>query len=158
MKMQKRLLKLITLSLCLAIIASLALTFAACGKSGDPAADTSDKGTAAVSGAIEDSSATDIGKGEKHFVFTVSNGETEKVYNVRTDKTTVGEALLELGLIDGEEGQYGLFVKTVDGVTADYDADKSYWAFYINGEYASVGVDSAEIENGAKYAMVKEIG
>ena len=68
----------------------------------------------------------------------------------------MGDALLELKLIDGEESQYGLYVKTVNGVTADFDKDKEYWAFYVNGEYAMSGVDTTEIEAGATYSFKVE--
>ena len=68
----------------------------------------------------------------------------------------VGEALQELNLIDGEEGEYGLFVKTVNGITADYDTDGVYWAFYVNGEYATSGVDVTQITEGDSYALKVE--
>ena len=68
----------------------------------------------------------------------------------------VGEALLDLGIVAGDTTEYGLYVKTVNGVTLDYDADGAYWAFYINGEYASTGVDSTNIEAGATYTLKAE--
>ena len=71
------------------------------------------------------------------------------------DATTVGDALESLDLIAGEEGSYGLFVTTVDGVTLPSDGDQ-YWAFYIDGEYASTGVDQTEITAGASYALKAE--
>ena len=90
----------------------------------------------------------------KTFHFIVVDGEgNETKFEIQTDKTTVGEALLEEGLIAGEEGVYGLYVKTVNGITADYDVDKTYWAFYINGEMAMTGVDSTKIEDGATYSF-----
>ncbi|MBQ2119193.1 MAG: DUF4430 domain-containing protein, partial [Clostridia bacterium] len=49
---------------------------------------------------------------------------------------------------------YGLYVKKVNGITADYDTDKAYWAFYLNGEYASTGVDSTDIDENVKYSLV----
>ena len=33
-----------------------------------------------------------------------------------------------------------------------------YWAFYENGEYASTGVDSTPIQDGATYAFVASKG
>ena len=74
-------------------------------------------------------------------------------FTVKTDKDTVGEALMEHDLIAGEEGQYGLYVKVVNGIRADYDVDKSYWAFYINGEYAMTGVELTEIDEGSIYQL-----
>ena len=67
----------------------------------------------------------------------------------------MGDALESLDLIAGEEGSYGLFVTTVDGVTLPSDGDQ-YWAFYIDGEYASTGVDQTEITAGASYALKVE--
>lgn len=88
------------------------------------------------------------------FIFQVIDKEgNETVFEVHTDKKTVGEALLAYELIAGEDSAYGLYVKTVIGITADYNVDGTYWAFYINGEYAMTGVDSTEIEYGAVYTF-----
>lgn len=96
--------------------------------------------------------ATVVGEGSTVFVFAVVDMEgNETVFEVHTDKETVGEALLDCDLIAGEDSDYGLYVKTVNGVTADYDKDGTYWAFYVNGEYASTGVDSTQVEDGAAY-------
>jgi len=93
----------------------------------------------------------EFGSGSKTVVVEVKAEEQLVTFTIQTDKDTVGAALLEHGLIAGEESQYGLYVKVVNGITADYDVDQSYWAFYINGEYAMTGVDSTEITEGAKY-------
>ncbi|MCH5250440.1 MAG: DUF4430 domain-containing protein, partial [Lachnospiraceae bacterium] len=98
-----------------------------------------------------------LGTGNTVFDFTVTDKEgSETSFEIHTDKETVGEALLELGLIDGEEGEYGLYVKTVNGITVDYDKDGKYWAFYVNGEYASSGVDSTKITEGESYSFKAE--
>ena len=75
----------------------------------------------------------EFGNGTKRIVVEVKAEEQSVTFTVKTDKDTVGAALLEHDLIAGEESQYGLYVKTVNGMTADYDVDGSYWAFYING-------------------------
>ena len=62
----------------------------------------------------------------------------------------------DLELIAGEEGEFGLYVKTVNGITADYDVDQTYWAFYVDGEYAMSGVDVTTIEEGKTYALKVE--
>ena len=59
-------------------------------------------------------------------------------------------------LIAGEDSEYGLYVKTVNGVTVDYDTDGKYWAFYVDGEYAATGVDSTDITAGATYTFKAE--
>ena len=100
---------------------------------------------------------TTLGEGQTVFAFTVVDKEgNETHYEIHTDKETVGDALLELELIDGEVGQYGLYVKVVNGITADYDVDQTYWAFYINGEYGFTGVDSTKVEAGAAYMFKVE--
>lgn len=98
-----------------------------------------------------------LGEGKTVFQFVVvdkSGNETE--YEIHTDKTNVGEALMEVGLLEGEEGPYGLYVKTVAGTTLDYDKDKMYWAFYINGKYAMTGVEATPITEGETYMFKAE--
>ena len=73
------------------------------------------------------------------------------MFKIKTEEKTVGAALLGVGLIEGENSEYGLYVKKVNGITADYDTDGTYWAFYINGQYATSGVDKTDIEPGASY-------
>ena len=68
----------------------------------------------------------------------------------------MGEALLELELIAGEEGQYGLYVTTVNGITLDWDKDGKYWAFYIDGEYATTSLDLTDITPGTTYSLKAE--
>jgi hypothetical protein len=97
---------------------------------------------------------TEIGEGKTTFDFEVIDLEQKVTkFKVKTDKTIVGDALIENGLIEGDEGDFGLYVKKVNGIVADYDADQTYWAFYINGEMAMTGVDGTEIEEGAVYSF-----
>ncbi len=98
-----------------------------------------------------------LGEGDTEFLFTVVDMEgAETHFTIRTDKKMVGEALEELGLIAGEESEYGLFVKTVNGITADFDKDGVYWAFYAGGEYAQTGVDATQITQGESYSFKVE--
>ena len=77
----------------------------------------------------------------------------ETTFEYTSDAATVGDALLAEGLIAGDVGEYGLYIKTVNGITADWDKDQTYWAFYIDGEYATTGVDATEITEGAVYSL-----
>lgn len=102
---------------------------------------------------------SEIGEGNKSFVFEVHDGEGKiSSITVNTNKKTVGEALLEYAIIDGEQGDYGLYVKSVNGIVADYETDGAYWAFYINGNYASSGVDLTEINEKDVYSFRYEKG
>ncbi len=107
--------------------------------------------TTAISGKDE------TGKGETSFDFSVIDVDgKETKLTVRTDKKTVGEALLDAGLISGEDGPYGMYVKSVNGITLDYDTHGKYWAFYTNGEYSTTGVDKTEIEKDKVYTFKAE--
>lgn len=140
--------KLISMLLCIMLVASLAVVSTGCAN----------KAPAAPAAVTMTEGAT-LGKGATAFTFTVVDGEGKSVtVTVKTDKETVGEALVDLGLIEGEESEWGLYVKTVNGVTADYDTDGTYWAFYIDGEYAMTGVDATEINAGSTYTFQVEKG
>ena len=141
--------------LCMVLIVAMALSTVGCNGSKDSGAASGDAG--AQAGAEVQREGGERGEGSKEFALTVTDKDgNETQFEIHTDKETVGEALQELNLIDGEEGEYGLFVKTVNGITADYDADGVYWAFYVNGEYAASGVDVTQITEGDSYALKVE--
>lgn len=96
---------------------------------------------------------TEFGEGAKTVKVEVKVEEQMITFTINTDKKTVGEALVENDLIAGDEGAYGLYVKKVNGIVADYDVNQSYWAFYINGEMAMTGVDMTDIDETAIYRL-----
>ena len=137
--------------LCVMLIVAIAFTAMGCNTN-TPAGNTQ-----TTAGTEADSNTTILGEGQTAFGFVVVDKDgNETRFEIHTDKETVGDALLELELISGEVGDYGLYVKTVNGITADYDVDQTYWAFYINGEYAMSGVDSTTVENDAVYSFKVE--
>lgn len=102
-------------------------------------------------------------QGSKEYILKVvdDNGETTE-YTGHTDAEYLRGALEELEkaddlTIEGEESDYGLFIDTINGVTADYSKDKAYWALYVNGEYGNYGVDSQPVTDGDTYSLVYEI-
>ncbi len=158
MKM-KHINKLTNLVLSLTLIAAMTLCLAGCDRKEPQAPASSDSPSVETSVAEESSSpaseSADVAL--KTFQFTVVDKDgNATVFDIETDKEIVGEALLEQGLIAGEEGQYGLYVKTVNGITADYDVDGTYWAFYVNDTYATSGVDTTPIVEGETYAFKVE--
>lgn len=94
-----------------------------------------------------------VGTGATTFKLKVTAEEKTVTLTVFTDKETLGDALLELGLIDGENGDYGLYVKQVNGMTLDYGTDGMYWSLYENGEYAMTGADGITVQDGCEYAF-----
>ncbi len=150
--------KVLSLLLCFVLIAVIALLATGCGvdKPQTPSEPSTTESTAAVSDEAEATPVV-LGEGKTTFVFAVTHLDgTKTTFDIRTDKTTVGEALSELGVIDGEQGDYGLYVKTVDNETLDYDKDGKYWAFYVNGEMAMQGVDMTEIAADTVYEFKAE--
>lgn len=155
-----RIKKSLSLFLCTVLIAAMALVTTGCNDNKNAPDNTSS--TVTVSSEVQASSSesddvTVLGEGKTEFFFNVTDQDgKETKFEIHTDKTTVGEALLELELIAGEDSSYGLYVKTVNGITVDYDKDGKYWAFYINGEYASTGVDSTPVKEGETYSFKVE--
>ncbi len=94
-----------------------------------------------------------LGNGVKVVTVDVVAEDKTVTFTINTDKETLGEALLEHGLISGEKGPYGLYVKVVNGITADYDINQSYWSLTKNSGYMQTGVDSTQISDGEHYEL-----
>lgn len=86
-------------------------------------------------------------------VTIVHKDGTEKVLEYTTDAEFLGALLQAEGLIEGNEGPYGLEITLVDGEKAVYAEDKAYWALYENGEYALQGIDTTPIVDGGEYKL-----
>ena len=131
---------------CIVLIAALALTTTGCGS----------KEAAQPAAPAENAEVKVLGEGATVFQFSVVDLEgNESKFEIHTDETTVGAALLKEGLIEGEEGPYGLYVKVVNGITAIYEEDGSYWAFYENDQYGLTGVDLTDIDPAVAYSFVQ---
>ena len=135
---------------CMVLIAALALSMIGCGG----------KEEAPAEGAAQSASDVQIvGEGATVFQFSVVDlEENETRFEIHTDETTVGAALLKLGIIEGEDGPYGLYVMKVNGIEAIYENDGTYWAFYENGEYGLTGVDMTDIDPDVAYSFVQTEG
>lgn len=81
------------------------------------------------------------------------------VYEVHTDAEYLLQVMEEAdGLtFDGEEGDYGFTVYTVNDVTADFNTDGAYWSFYLNGEYCNYGVSEQTVNDGDEFAIKYEV-
>lgn len=122
--------RILSFVLCLVLVAAMSLISVGCNDNNTPAS-----------------------AGEKEFTLTVTHSDSsEKTFTVKSEKQTVGEALLDEKLIDIEDGM----VFTVDGETVKFEDNGKYWAFYIGNEYAATGVDATNIEDGQTYAFKVE--
>ena len=86
----------------------------------------------------------------------VANGE-EEAFTIHTDEEYLRGALESIDLIAGEESEYGLFVTTVNGITAD-DANQEWWCFTKGGESLNTGVDSTPIADGDAFEITLTVG
>ena len=134
--------KLFASVLCMVLIVAMALSMTACTNNTPDSSDAGQEQGQSV---------------EQSFAFEVVDKDGNvTTFDITTDKATVGEALLEEGLIKGEDGQYGLYVTEVNGIVADYNVDQTYWAFYVDGTYASSGVDTTDVVDGSTYSFKVE--
>lgn len=141
-----------TMSLLLALLLTLCTLLGAVGcGSGDGNTDTPP--TATTTAPNNDNREPNAKK--YNITFTVVHGDgTSKELAISTDEEILGDALLAEELISGDEGDFGLYVKVVDGESADYATDGAYWALYIEGEMAMSGVDATQITDGGSYSFV----
>lgn len=77
----------------------------------------------------------------------------ESTFTYTSSAASVGEALVAEGLVEGHKAEFGLYIDTVNGIAADWDTDQTYWAFYINGEYATTGIGETKITADATYGL-----
>lgn len=105
-----------------------------------------------------DASQTTAGEDLLQFtVIVVHADETEKIFLYEAEPGKLGTILEKEGLIASEGADDGMF-HTVDGEKADWNENQSYWAFYIENEYAMTGIYDTDIANGQNYKLVYTIG
>lgn len=97
-------------------------------------------------------------KGEKEVNVVVVHGdETEKTFRYHTDAEYLVEVLKENELVSGEEGEYGLFIKTVDGETAD-ESKQQWWCITKGGEQVNTSADQTPIADGEQFELTLKEG
>ncbi|MBQ9946233.1 MAG: DUF4430 domain-containing protein [Clostridia bacterium] len=149
--------KLLSLTICLIMIPA----FASCKNNISESPDTSVQNTTEESVSQEAASEgtlytedTVIGDGRTQIKVTVEAPEKTVVITVKTDEKVLGDALIKCGLVEGEEGPYGLYIKKVNGISAVYETDGAYWSLTVGGETAVTGADSIDITDGGEYGLI----
>ena len=93
-------------------------------------------------------------EGSKAYTVTVVHKDgTVKNFAYRTDAEYLAEALLEAGLVSGEDSQYGLTIITVDGEAAVWEKDNAYWAIWIGEEMAMTGASETPVYDGSVFKL-----
>jgi hypothetical protein len=105
-----------------------------------------------------DATADEAVAGKQITVTVVHKDGSSKEFTYETNEQYLGTVLKEAGLIQGEDGPYGLMISTVDGELADWNVDQGYWALYVGEEYAVTGIDMTPITDGGSYSLEYTIG
>lgn len=96
-------------------------------------------------------------QGTKSIVIeVVDNNENSTLYIFNTYAEYLRQAMEDADGLEfsGTESEYGMMVETVNGVTADWNVDQSYWAFYVNGEYCNYGIEEQPVANNDTFQIV----
>ncbi len=96
-----------------------------------------------------------FGSGSKTVTVEVIAGEKSVTFTVKTDKENLADTLIEHSLVEGSQDQYGLYIKKVNGIVADYDIDSTYWSLSKSGESLMTGASSTEVKDGDKFEFTR---
>ncbi len=143
--------KIIMLSVIFVLIAAMALCMVSCD--GTTNIDTQSSESVSKNEASADSEAE---APEAKYTISVTvvddKGESSE-FELKTSSDILADALLEAKLVEGEDGPYGLYIKYVNGIRADYDKDGAYWALSKGGEVLMTGVSDTKISDGDKFEL-----
>lgn len=90
-------------------------------------------------------------------VEVIAAGETVQTHTIHTDAEYLRGALEQEKMVGGEESAYGLFLLTVDGITAD-DAKQEWWCVTKEGGQVDTGVDATPIADGDHFELTLMVG
>lgn len=133
MKQKKNVKKLVVASLILiAVIAVMALVYHQFGPQG-------------------------VNGSKKITVEVIVPDKPSKEFTIRTSAKFLGQALDEKKLIKGTKGKYGLFISSVNGVTADTSKEE-WWCITKSDKQVNTGADMTPINNGDHFELTLKIG
>lgn len=90
-------------------------------------------------------------------VQVVHKDGSSKDFPLRTDQEYLGRALVEGGVVEDNQGPYGLFILTADGETVD-ESNQEWWQVTKGGEYLNTGADETPIADGEHYELTLTVG
>ena len=153
--------------LSLVLMLTLLFSLSACGETGGSATQETPalsgeaaqgKEPASLWGGATYGENKSFGTGAKKIEVEVKADEKSVTFTLNTDKENLAEALLEHQLAEGEDGPYGLYIKKVNGITADYDADGHFWSLSQNGTALMTGASDTKIAGGEHFEFTRTKG
>ena len=88
-------------------------------------------------------------------VQVVHSDQSAKDLEYHTDAAYLGEVLKAEKLVEGEEGQYGLFITAADGESVE---GTDWWCITKDGEMLNTSADQTPIEDGEHYELTYTAG
>ena len=97
-------------------------------------------------------------EGTKSIVVDVTHKDgSVNTFTIVTDAEYLGAAMVQDGLLAGEDGPYGMYVLTVDDETVD-EANQEWWGYTKSGKTVNYGVDTCPIQDGEHYEFTLNVG
>lgn len=97
---------------------------------------------------------TTVGEGAHSVKIEVKIGERSVTLDVKSDKDNLADILIESNIAEGDVSAYGLFIKKVNGISADYDTDGAYWGVCRDGTPTPTGASDITVKDGERYELV----
>ena len=95
---------------------------------------------------------------EKDLTIQVIHGNnSSRSFEVSSSAEYLAEVLTENGIVQGENGPYGLFILTADGESAD-EANQEWWCITRNGESLTTGASETPVADGEHYELTLTVG
>lgn len=85
-------------------------------------------------------------------VKVVHSDQTEKEFVYQTDEAYLGEVIKGEGLVEGSEGEFGMFITSADEEKAD-DSKEQWWCITKGGENVNTSADQTPIEDGDQFEL-----
>ena len=96
--------------------------------------------------------------GAKALTITVVHGDgSEKVFDVHTDEEYLEGALLENEIVEDNQTEYGLYILTADGETAD-EGNQEWWCITKDGQTLMTGAGETPVADGEHYELTFTVG
>lgn len=96
--------------------------------------------------------------GEKRITVEVVHGDgSSRDVALTTAEEYLGPALVSGGVVEDNQGPYGLYILTADGETADEGAQE-WWKVTKSGEMVNTGADATPIADGERYELTLTVG
>lgn len=96
--------------------------------------------------------------GEKALTVTVIHGDgSQRQFDLVTAAENLGDALVEAGIAEDNQREFGLYIITADGETAD-EAQQQWWCLTSGGEQTTTGASDIMIRDGDTYELTLTTG